>query len=381
MRALLRRSARRWAVLALLGALNCAAATRDCAPWPAWEKFRAHFVSDDGRVVDPSTPRRVTTSEGQSYGLFFAMVANDPQLFDSILRWTESNLAGGDLTARLPAWQWGERDDHSWGILDENAAADADLWIAYTLAEAGRLWRNPRYLALAELLGQRILREETVLLPGLGHALLPGPRGFQPQPGLWRLNPSYMPLQLLRRMAQLYPQSEWKRLPAPAVDIIVRSAPRGLAPEWILYKADAGFLPDAESKGSGSFNAIRVYLWAGMLADDDPVRTVLIKALAPMARLTAQQGTPPLEVDTRQAVASGSGPAGFSAALLPFLQAVQQRDALRAQQLRVDAKAPLEGSDNYYDQALTLFGQGWLDGRFRFNRDGVLTPRWACGVH
>jgi endoglucanase len=28
-------------------------------------------------VIDPSDARKITTSEGQSYGLFFALAAND----------------------------------------------------------------------------------------------------------------------------------------------------------------------------------------------------------------------------------------------------------------------------------------------------------------
>lgn len=375
---------RLWAGVVLTTILLCNglwsanAMAEACASWPAWSSFRTQFVNDGGRVIDPSTPQRVTTSEGQSYGLFFALIANDSESFDRILRWTEVNLAGGDLTAHLPAWKWGERDDSSWGVIDANTASDADVWIAYTLGEAARLWHKPRYAALGELLAQRILRDETVVMPGLGRALLPGARGFETAPGLWRLNPSYLPMQLLRHLAVIYPQSEWKRVATTASDIIVRSAPRGFAPDWVRYRADTGFIADVDTSGVGSFNAIRVYLWAGMLSADDPLRAVLIKALLPMSQLVDAQGTPPLEVDTRSGIATGVGPAGFSAALLPFLDAARRKDSLRRQLLRVEAKAPLEGRDNYYEQALTLFSLGWMDGRFRFDRNGALVLRWKC---
>ncbi|MBC7859222.1 MAG: cellulase, partial [Burkholderiaceae bacterium] len=149
-------------------ALGAPAAGAACPPWPAWESFRAHFVSEGGRVIDPAEAAQYTTSEGQSYGLFFALAGNDRASFERILRWTEDNLAGGDLTARLPAWQWGRRADASWGVTDANAASDADLWIAYALAEAGRLWQAPQYSALAQLLAERIVREETAQVAGLG---------------------------------------------------------------------------------------------------------------------------------------------------------------------------------------------------------------------
>jgi endoglucanase len=97
-----------------------------------------------------------------------------------------------------------------------------------------------------------------------------------------------------------------------------------------------------------------------------------------MVQHVATQGTPPQEVNSRTGAASGNGSAGFSAALLPMLASTQRPDAMRQQRLRIDAKAPLERSDNYYDQALTLFGLGWTEGLYRFARDGALLPRWTC---
>ena len=46
-------------------------------------------------VIDPSDARKITTSEGQSYGLFFALAANDRKAFDLLLAWTRDNLARG----------------------------------------------------------------------------------------------------------------------------------------------------------------------------------------------------------------------------------------------------------------------------------------------
>jgi len=121
--------------------------------WPAWDRFKAELVSVDGRVIDPSDERLITTSEGQSYALFFALVGNDRQAFAQLLRWTTNNLAEGDLARHLPAWLWGRNRQQQWQVLDTNNASDADLWIAYSLLEAGRLWDEPAYTQL----GQRLL--------------------------------------------------------------------------------------------------------------------------------------------------------------------------------------------------------------------------------
>ena len=63
--------------------------------WPAWEQFKKDYISQEGRVIDPSDARKITTSEGQSYGMFFALAANDRAAFDNILDWTQNNLAQG----------------------------------------------------------------------------------------------------------------------------------------------------------------------------------------------------------------------------------------------------------------------------------------------
>lgn len=362
----------------IIFSLPTAAIEDKCEIWPAWNKFRNSFVSDSGRIIDRSNPLHVTTSEGQSYALMFALIANDRASFELILRWTEDNLANGDLTSRLPAWQWGKREDNSWGVIDGTAASDADLWIAYALNEAGRLWKTQKYTALAELLAARILREETAEIPGLGLTLLPGSKGFHPDEITWRLNPSYLPIQILRRFAVIYPNSDWNKLITTALKIITHSAPLGFAPEWVNYQTEKEFQIDNLTISEGSFNAVRVYLWAGMLDSRDPAYSMLLKKLAPMGRYVASNGAPPREINVHSGVSNGSGTAGFSAALLPFLKASKMTVALHQQNQRVLALSPFDKIDNYYDQVLTLFGLGWIEDRYKFDRNGLLKPRWVC---
>lgn len=82
--------------------------------WPAWEQFKKDYISQEGRVIDPSDARKITTSEGQSYGMFSALAANDRAAFDNILDWTQNNLAQGSLKERLPAWLWGKKENSKW---------------------------------------------------------------------------------------------------------------------------------------------------------------------------------------------------------------------------------------------------------------------------
>jgi endoglucanase len=344
--------------------------------WPAWEIFRTQFMQEGGRILSGAEGTGQTYSEAQAYALFFALVANDRPSFEKILAWTENNLCAGDITAQLPAWLWGKRADGSWDVMDSNPASDADVWIAYALGEAGRLWNERRYRALSSLLAARILREETADLPGLGRSLLPAPKGFTKGKNRWRLNPSYMPLQVMQWLAQTQPQPEWRALVHSSRDILIGASPKGFTPDWTLYDANKGFLPDTEGaeKGRGGYNAIRVYLWAGMLHPDAPDRQRVLDALAPMARLVREQGHPPESIDILSGKSSGVAASAFSAAMLPFLQAEKENTALQEQRTRIEAR-PIR-TNAYYEQALGLFGMGWDEGFYQFSAAGQLQVRW-----
>jgi endoglucanase len=200
-----------------------------CDDWPAYRTFVERFVQADGRVIDYSTPTQQTTSEGQSYGLFFALVANDRATFDRLLRWTRANLSAGHFDSddlKLPSWQWGKKPDGSYGVLDPNSAADSDVWIAFDLFEAGRLWHEPAYTKLAFALVTQIEKQEVADLRGLGPILLPGPQGFR-NGGTTRLNPSYMPLPVMRALAAQQPDGPWSHVADNAFKLVKTTAPLG----------------------------------------------------------------------------------------------------------------------------------------------------------
>jgi endoglucanase len=343
--------------------------------WPAWQRFKALYVSDDGRVVDASTPQHITVSEGQAYALTFALIGNDPAAFAKILAWTQNNLAHGNLAGALPAWKWGRAADGKWTVLDVNSASDADLWLAYALSEAGRLWKLPAYTALARTVSDRILKDEVAFIPGLGPTVLPGPQGFVADQ-VWRLNASYLPIQVLRVVGNQGGNALWDGVLQSSLRVIVASAPRGFAADWIAYRQSEGFITDTVTSGVGSYDAIRVYLWAGMLAATDPLAKPLISQLRPMQSFALQHALPPESFDTSTLASRGEGLPGFSAALLPLIG----QAAPRSYRERAESRS-LENDQHYYSDALTLFGLGFSDGRFRFDRNGHLEPRWNASCH
>jgi endo-1,4-beta-D-glucanase Y len=373
---------RAWLIIAVLLPLQVFAAEH-CA-WSHWESFKAAYIQD-GRVVDGSDTRQITTSEGQSYAMFFALVANDRASFDQLLHWTQGQLAGGDLGTYLPAWLWGRLDQDAtprstsaYGVLDSNSASDSDLWIAYSLIEAGRLWNHYYYTSLGYLLLEQIRQYEVVDVPNLGLSILPAPKGFNNTPTSFRLNPSYAPLQILDRFAKLYPKQDWQGISDSTAKLILQSSSAGFTPDWVDITASKD--SNNWSLGVGSYDAIRTYLWVGMLAVEHPERAQLLATMAPMAEATKKNAAPPEKINTENGVYVGNGPAGFSAALLPFLSQYDMPLVLAEQRQRAtQVWASADGNNRYYASVLSLFGTGWDQGFYHFTAAGALVPAWQSG--
>jgi len=374
--------ARRRGLLLALAAAGAAAALplraqdASCAaPWAEWRAFVDRHVEQDGRIVDFVNADLRSTSESQSYGLFFALVDNDQVLFERILGWTRRNLSGGRPDINLPAWLWGRAGDGSWRVLDPNTASDGELWIAYALIEAGRLWKRPGYTHAGRQILALMRAAEIVDLPGFGTMLLPGNQGFV-QADRWTLNPSYLPLFVFRRFAAVDSKGPWAKLAERSVELNRLAAPVGFAPDWIAWNRRA-FVADPAKGVMGSYDAIRTYLWAGMTDAGDPLRRKLLDALSGPLQMLRTQGRFAEKIDTRNGVGSGTPPPGFAAALLPYLTAQAQPALVKTQAALVPSSGPAAAALTYYDRCLVLFGKGWLDRRYRFSADGRLQPAWS----
>lgn len=345
--------------------------------WPHWEAYANRFIQHDGRVIEFSQGDR-STSEGQAYSLFHALVANDRKRFDKILAWTRDNLAKGDLKRHLPAWKWGQHKDKSWQVLDENPASDADLWLSYSLLEAGRLWHESRYTKLSLAILQNIKLEEVRYIPDLGLALLPAPKGFVSTDNRWKLNPSYLPVQIFRRFDEVNPEGPWRQLIDSTFKIISSTSRNGVVPDWVIYKTGAGFVEDLDHQSVSSYDAIRVYLWLGTLPDEDPLKSRLLKALALDCD---SEAWPPEKTYLKTNKREGEGPVGFKAALLPYLKARNKSQCIGRLSRQIESfwqNNLLNPSPTYYDHNLALFGLGWFEQRYRFYSHGRLLTQWEA---
>jgi endoglucanase len=377
-----------WVLLALLS-FAAGSRVQGQAGWPLWNGYASHFIDAQGRVIDHLAGEH-STSEGQSYAMFFALVANDRGRFDKILSWTQVNLVqGGDLGAHLPGWLWGKAPDGQWRLLDGGSSADSDCWIAYDLLEAGRLWNEPRYTQLGRRMLAVIAKQEVADLPGFGVMLMPGLSENFIQDKVYTLNPSYVPTFLFQRFATTQPAGPWNAITANISKFLSQSARRGFAMDWSNYSQEYGFWPaprcsagGGTKPGCGSYDAIRVYAWAGMVNSTGGLRGKLLAAVPGMAAYLANHDAPPEKVSDQGIPMAQDGPVGFAAVLLPYLQALPQSgQALVQQQKRVAGELnPVTGlygnEPTYYDQNLALFGVGFAEKRFGFGPGGELTVGW-----
>lgn len=347
--------------------------------WPEWKGYKEAFLSADGRVIDHSTADLRTVSEGQAYFLFFALVAADKNAFDLILSWTENNLSKGDLGQHLPAWHWA-KGPSGWGVQDSNSASDADLWLAYTLLEAGRYWSEPRYTLKAKQLGNLILSQETLWVDGLGRSLLPGKTGFVNPDGSVKLNPSYAPAFVLARLAEAWAEDpRWAEMYLANQQLLLSSAREGLYPDWISYQN--GIPQEDANLLEGDFDAIRVYLWLGISPDSDPILASLKQMSKPFTDGILKNQAVPLSWNPKTGEQSkDSGPLGFQWALRPLLEALGREDAAKKSALKswgLTDLSTLKSTEDwrtygYYSGALSLFAQGALSGQYTVRQNGRL---------
>jgi endoglucanase len=345
--------------------------------WPLLRAYTERFVSPEGRVID-HTASEITTSEGQSYALFFALVNDDRALFRRLYAWTRDNLAGGRLGDELPAYKWGRRPGGSWGVLDANSAADSDLWTGYVLVEAGRLWNDAELDRVGRALCARVVAREVRSLPGLGPMLIPAPRGFR-HGRTYRLNPSYLPLQVLEGLTRERVPGPWAEIRENAVRLLIARATQGFVDDWVAYRPGDGFTADPVRGPFGSYDAIRVYLWHALLDPQDPAGGRLALD-GPLRYWRAHERVPERVAVRHPHSGARPGPVGFLAVLLPRLKREGDASALHRLERQIE-RARVGGlygqPPTYYDQNLILFAQGFVEGRYRFDPAGRLVPSWT----
>lgn len=243
----------------------------------SWQTYRQRFIQPDGRVIDREDRDR-SISEGQAYAMLRAVLIDDTEVFARVLTWAEDNLRyyntlDGERPNSLWAWQWGRRDDDSWGILDDNFASDADIDAITALILASRRWNQPDYLTLAQQKLEDLWNYSTLVTVSLDDQsvskryLLPGPMAAFVQHSNQKvyLNPSYMAPYAFRLFAQVDPERDWMSLVESSYSLLEISAQLSTAQlpsDWVVLDTRHGQVAAANSNSLQSvygFDAYRVW--------------------------------------------------------------------------------------------------------------------------
>ncbi|QQR38628.1 glycosyl hydrolase family 8 [Devosia rhizoryzae] len=229
-----------------------------------WQAYRDAFVEDSGRVVDTANGG-ISHSEGQGYGLWLSVLAQDRPSFERILSFTRTELMLRD--DGLAAWRW--EPDSEPHVPDTNNATDGDMLIAYALYQAGTLWSDEGYAEQATSIVRTIGRTMITMADGLP-AISPGALGFDGADLGPVLNLSYWIFEALPVFGEIDPETDWSGIYQTGLEIARRAAvtKAGLPPDWLTLDA-GGLVPAPDFPPEFGYNNIRIPLYM-MRAEIDP---------------------------------------------------------------------------------------------------------------
>ncbi len=230
-----------------------------------WQVYKARFISVQGRIIDTANGM-ISHSEGQGYGMLFAVAANDRETFDRIWGWTRANLMVRN--DELMAWRWEPAQRPA--IADMNNATDGDILVAWALVEASELWSELSYRIAARRIAVDVGRKTVLFKTKMGALLLPAISGFsaQDRPDGPIVNLSYYVFPAFPRLKIVAPEYDWNSLTQSGLDLLKAAQSEGqkLPGDWLSVK-DGKIRPADGFAPHFSYNAIRIPLylaWAGI---------------------------------------------------------------------------------------------------------------------
>ncbi len=306
-----------------------------------WEEFKRRFLAPDGRIIDTGNGD-CSHSEGQGWGLLFAVAFNDRPAFESILAWTIATLRRP--SDYLHAWRY--QPNLPFRVADWNNATDGDLFIACALWRAARRWGCAEHATLARRIAGDMLR---LLVRTLGAhtVLLPGAEGFDFADSV-TVNPSYYAFPMLAELAEAVPSPLWSQLSADGQKLIDagRFGFWRLPPDWLRVGRDGSLEPHPHWPPRFSYDAIRVPLylaWSGGRCRE---------AQDAFVSFWARNANPPAWVDlVTGARAQYRAPPGMAAV-------ARVASVPREQKIDVPLDLPaVRASPDYYSAALILLSR------------------------
>ncbi|MCW2285477.1 endoglucanase [Rhodoblastus acidophilus] len=227
-----------------------------------WALYKARFISESGRVMD-SANGGISHSEGQGYGMLFAVAADDRAAFDRIWGWTRANLMVRD--DQLLAWRW--EPNARPAVADMNDASDGDILVAWALVEAAERWNDLSYRIAARRVAVEVGRKLLLLGGKDGPLLLPAVAGFSKEDRADGpiVNLSYWVFPAFARLPRAAPEVDWAGLTQSGLALLRASkfGAAGLPADWQSF-VDGVPAPAKGFAPAFSYDAIRIPLYMAM---------------------------------------------------------------------------------------------------------------------
>ncbi len=278
--------------------LSGRAASIDAADW---QSYRAAFLDASGRIVDTGN-NGISHSEGQGYGMWLAVLADDPATFELIWSFTRTELLIRD--DGLAAWKWDPQSKPH--VSDINNATDGDILIAQALALAARQWGRQDFAEAGRVIAKALL-DKAVIERGGRTLLLPAVSGFtdRDRPDGPVINPSYYIFEAFPLLNELAPSPVWDRLSADGLSALNGFAfgPRKLPADWVSVRTKPR--PADGFPSEFGYNSVRIplYLARGGVGSPD----LYIRMAAGMSLESGDSATFDLKSGAAKDVLSDAG--------------------------------------------------------------------------
>lgn len=213
-------------------------------------------MMNDGRIIDTGN-KNISHSEGQGYGMLFAVSWGDRTSFDKIWQWTRSNLYNQDNGL----FYWKYDPAAATPVVDKNNASDGDTLIAWALLKAGETWNDKAYTRMSDDIIRAILQKDVIVYAGY-RVLLPGEKGFCFE-SYCVLNASYFIYPAWKDFARTSHLLVWKELTDNGLQLLkkMRGGEADLPADWMALKLNGEIQPASGWPARTSYDAIRIPLY------------------------------------------------------------------------------------------------------------------------